>query len=531
MRAAAFSRDERQHCFGRSASMNLSAIPATLALRLSGITKRFPGVTALDSVNLDLHRGEVHALLGENGAGKSTLIKILSGIHAADEGNFFVGGNAVVVTRPNEASRLGITVVPQDILMVREFSIGRNILLGGERGLVRRGRLSAEERRTVQAALAKVGANFDPDTKTSSLSVPHLRLAQIARALIHPSEIMVLDEPTAVLSEPDAELLIERVMQFRSEGKAVLYVTHRLSEVIRLADRITILRDGRRVGVFMRGEVSRADIVRLMAKDVANAAPNIETEPSRSHSTFGRPRTRIEIRELSSGRRFTRANFTASSGRIVGIAGVQGSGHGHLLRAVACVDAASDGDILLDGKRLPLGSVRHAVQQGMLLVPADRRGAAVVTSLSVRANLCLGDRVRRSVRRFGLRWPREERAMAQYYIDRLSVRPPYAEVRIGALSGGNQQKIAIARALEGDARVLLMEEPTQGIDVGAKAEIHSLLRRFATEKDCVVIIATSEFEELIGLADDIHVMREGRMVANFPGSEATYHRILENALS
>ena len=250
--------------------MTLHLSRATLALQLREITKRFPGVTALDRVDLDLYRGEIHALVGENGAGKSTLIKILSGVHVADEGDFFVAGKVVAVTRPSESSRLGITVVPQDILTVPEFSIGRNILLGWEGGLARRGYLTANERRTVQAALAKVGATFDPDIKTSTLSVPHLRLAQIARALVHPGEIMVLDEPTAVLSEPDAELLMERLMQFRSEGKAVLYVTHRLSEVVRLADRITILRDGKRVGVFLRGEVARADIVRLMTKDVAS---------------------------------------------------------------------------------------------------------------------------------------------------------------------------------------------------------------------------------------------------------------------
>jgi ABC-type sugar transport system ATPase subunit len=516
--------------------MSQANLPGTLALRLSGVTKRFPGVTALDQVDLDLHRGEIHALLGENGAGKSTLIKILNGIYVADDGDFIIGGSPVVVTRPNEASRLGITVVPQDILMVPEFSIGRNILLGGEGSLANRGRLSAAERQTVVAALAKVGATFDPDTKTSTLSVPRLRLAQIARALVHPGEIMILDEPTAVLSEPDAELLIERVMNFRSEGKAVLYVTHRLSEVMRLADRITILRDGKRVGVYGRGELSRADIVRLMAKDSPSAARATSAAaeasgnaPSTAAETKGT--AHIQIRDLSSGRRFTQANLTASAGRIVGIAGVQGSGHGHLLRAVAGVDVPDSGEIRLDGRPLPLGSVRHAVKQGVLLVPADRRGAAIVPSLSVRANLCLGDRVRHKVRRFGLRWPKDERAMATYYIDRLSVRPPYTEARIGALSGGNQQKVAIARALEGNARVLLIEEPTQGVDVGAKAEIHALLRRVADESDCVVIIATSEFEELIGLADDVHVMREGRMVANFPGSEATYHRILENALS
>ena len=511
--------------------MNLPALTGTLVLRLQGVTKRFPGVSALDGVDLDLHRGEIHALLGENGAGKSTLIKILSGVHTADEGDFFVGESRVVVARPNEASRLGITVVPQDVLMVPEFSIGRNILLGGEGRLANRGRLSSEERRTVTTALAKVGASFDPDTKTSSLSVPHLRLAQIARALVHPGEIMILDEPTAVLSEPDAELLIERVMQFRSEGKAVLYVTHRLSEVIRMADRITILRDGKRVGLFLRGEVSRQDIVRLMTKDVAATGRDSEADLRGSQSGSGNSHRQIQIRELSSGRRFSGANLTASSGRIVGIAGVQGSGHGHFLRTVAGVDAANGGEIVLDGHQLPLGSVRHAVQEGILLVPADRRGAAIVTSLSVRANLCLGNRVRRQCAALGFDGRAKNARMAQYYIDRLSVRPPYSELRIGALSGGNQQKIAIARALEGDARVLLIEEPTQGVDVHAKAEIHSLLRRVAVERDCIVIIATSEFEELIGLADDIHVMREGRMVASFPGSEATYHRILENALS
>jgi ABC-type sugar transport system ATPase subunit len=328
-------------------------------------------------------------------------------------------------------------------------------------------------------------------------------------------------------------------MNFRSEGKAVLYVTHRLSEVMRLADRITILRDGKRVGVYGRGELSRADIVCLMAKDVVHGSNGsaakdrsaAASETATANRAVRKPAAHIHIRDLSSGRRFNHASLAASAGRIVGIAGVQGSGHGHFLRAVAGVDVPDSGEIRLDDHPLPLGSVRHAVQKGILLVPADRRSAAIVPALSVRANLCLGDRVRSSVRRFGLRWPKDERSMATYYIDKLSVRPPYTEAPVGALSGGNQQKIAMARALEGHARVLLIEEPTQGVDVGAKAEIHALLRRVAAESDCVVIIATSEFEELIGLADDVYVMREGRIVANFPGSEATYHRILENALS
>jgi ABC-type sugar transport system ATPase subunit len=510
--------------------MNVPATPGTLALRLQAVTKRFPGVTALDRVDLDLHHGEVHALLGENGAGKSTLIKILSGAHVADEGDFIVAGGPVAVTSPKEAMRLGITVVPQDILMVPELSIGRNILLGVESAMAKRGRLGKAERALVEAALAKVGANFDAEDKTSSLSVPRLRLAQIARALVHPGEIMVLDEPTAVLSEPDAEHLMERIMQFRSEGKAVLYVTHRLTEVMRLADRITILRDGRRVGVYRRGEVSRDDIVRLMAKDVAaNSAGGASAR--RVAAAPGRSGEQLSVRDLSSGRKFAHVTLTAAPGRIVGIAGVQGSGHGHFLRAVAGVDPVDEGEIFLGEERLKPGSVRHAVDRGVLLVPADRRGAAIVPFLSLRANIAISGRIRRAARRWGLRWPGAERALTREYVDRLSVRPPSTEARIGALSGGNQQKVAIARALEGNARALLVEEPTQGVDVGAKAEIHALLRNVANETGCPIIIATSEFEELIGLADEVHVMREGRVVASFPGAEATYRRILENALS
>ncbi len=441
----------------------------TSALQLHRITKRFPGVLALDGVDLDLRRGEVHALVGENGAGKSTLIKILGGVLVADQGELKVNDSAVIVTRPSEASRLGITVVPQDILMVPEFSIGRNILLGGERRLTRCANLSAEERKTVKAALARVGATFEPEVRTANLSVPHLRLAQIARALIHPGDIMVLDEPTAVLSEPDAELLIQRVLQFREEGKAVLYVTHRLSEVLRMADRITILRDGKRVGLFARGEVNRADIVRLMTKEVSSGQPaSVAVNPPPT-SMPDKGETNLAVRGLTSSGRFSDANLNAAGGRITGIAGVQGSGHGHFLRALAGVDTTNGGEIALDGRSLPLGSVRQAVKEGILLVPADRRGAAIVPSLSIRANLCLGDRVRSAVRRFGLRWPRQERVMARDYIKRLSVRPPDMEHRLGALSGGNQQKIAIARALEGNARVLLVEEPTQGVDVGAKS--------------------------------------------------------------
>ena len=501
--------------------------PSTSAIAMIGIGKRYPGVVALDGVDLDIMPGEVHALLGENGAGKSTLIKILTGVEIADEGQFLRGGAPVGIGSPKDAAAQGIVLVPQDILLVPHLSIGRNILLGLEGPLARRNRLSAAERDKVSTALATVGAHFDPETPAAGLSVPHRRLAQIARALLQSGDIMVFDEPTAVLSEPDADHLLEQIDSLRSAGKAILYVTHRLSEVMRLADRITVLRDGRRVGVYPKGAVDRTDLVRLMAKETAR--DHAPAEAVAAATTIDAPPL-LRATNLSMNERFSDVTLSVAPGQVVGIAGVQGSGHGHLLRAIAGVDRPHAGEVLLDGVALRPGDVRAAVRRGLMVVPADRRGAAIVPQRALRENLALSGRVRAAARRFGLRWHRLERAMMQDYIAMMDIRPAAPETQIAALSGGNQQKVALARALEGQARVLLIEEPTQGVDVAAKAEIHRLLRRLAAERGCAVLIATSEFEELLGLADEIHVMRSGRITRTLARDEASYGAILEHAL-
>jgi ABC-type sugar transport system ATPase subunit len=499
-----------------------------MALELSGICKRFPGVIALNSVDIELRRGEIHALVGENGAGKSTLIKILTGVLTPDEGHIQIAGSLTTIHSPSNAQRLGISTVPQDILVVPELSIGRNILLGFEGHATACDTLNSEERRVVDEALAKIGATFSATTKARLLSVPHLRLAQIARALIYTGDIMVLDEPTAVLSEPDAEHLLERLIAFRTAGKAILYVTHRLSEVMRLGDRITILRDGHSVGSFVRGEIDRTEIVRLMTKGagellpVATAAVDAAATPSTAVA--------LEVSGLTAERRFADVSFTARSGEIIGIAGVQGSGHGHLLRAIAGVDEIDDGAVWVKGSTPGRITIRRAFDSGMLLVPADRRRGGIVPTLSICDNIAFSRRIRHSCRRFGFRWPSRERAMAEIYARDLNIRPPHIDTRTGNLSGGNQQKVVIARALEGSASILLVEEPTQGIDVRTKTDIHLLLRNAARQKGCAVIVASSEFEELIGLADTIHVMRLGRLVQTLPGSTATYRQILDHAL-
>ncbi|MEH0833402.1 sugar ABC transporter ATP-binding protein [Pectobacterium cacticida] len=499
----------------------------TALLRLEGVGKRFPGVIALDNIDLTLRRGEIHALLGENGAGKSTLIRILTGIHRADSGNYLLNGEAVRMENPQMAQRLGVSLVPQDILMVPNFSIGRNILLGSEGLNTRKDRLSAEEADRVALALSRVGATFSPHTLTCELSVPHLRLAQIARALLNPGDLLILDEPTAVLSEHDAEQLLDRLEQLRDQGKSILYVTHRLGEVMRMADCFTILRDGKNVGYFRRNQIDRPGIVECMAKPGGTAVADV---PARTKPLNSNTFPRLKVTQLS-GQQFSDVSMYALPGEIVGIAGVQGAGHGNLLRTIAGADPHHQGDVLLDSRTLfPLTS-RNALNQGILLVPADRRGAAIIPNLSIRANIALSARVRQQVRRWGLRWHKAEWNMAQQYVDDLTIRPGSADTPIGTLSGGNQQKVVLARALESKARLLLIEEPTQGVDVRAKAEIHALLRQAAWHNDCTLVIASSEFEELIGLADRIYVMQSGRLVKELTGQEASYKTILEHALS
>jgi ABC-type sugar transport system ATPase subunit len=501
--------------------------PATQpAALLRGITKKFPGVVALDDVTFDVHRGEIHALIGENGAGKSTLIKILDGLLRPDDGTIFHDGEEVLLHSVRDARRRGITVVPQEVLAVPELSIGRNILLGFERPVTRRGGLTSAERRLIGEALQRSGATFNPSARAGSMSVPEIRLAQIARTLLNPGNVIALDEPTAVLSEADGEHLLQRLLALREqEGKAIIYVSHRLSEVLQIANRITVLRDGRNVGTFAREDVDRDAIVALMAKPDRRVAGVDGPQPGKAATTG---KAVLEVNDLLRPPNLLGVSFGAQAGEIVGIAGVQGSGHGHLLRSIAGLDPFDAGGVRIDGHDIPPGSIRAAYSAGAVLVPADRRRAAIVPLQSVRSNLVLP--IRTAARRLGLRLLGRERTVARHYVEMFSVRTPSTEALAGGLSGGNQQKLALARAFESTPRLVLLEEPTQGIDINAKAEIRRLILELAREQGLAVVLATSEFEELLGLADVIYVMCLGRIVTSMSAEEATYAKILQHAL-
>lgn len=506
------------------------------AARLDRISKSFPGVKALDDVCIDVRHGEVHALLGENGAGKSTLVKILAGLIRLDSGSIQIDDTDVVFRGPRDAQRRGISYVPQEVQAVPAFSVGRNMLLGFEGPFDRKGKLTSKERRLTRGALDRCGASFSESASAGQLSVPELRLAQISRTLLHPGDVILLDEPNAVLSESDASAMMQHLRLLREQQKAIIYVSHRLTEVLGIADRITVLRDGRAVGTFPRAELDKNKIVSLMTKDgklVDHEPPKPVTLRSPSAKATGMAKATtgeplLEVDGLTREPNLVDVTLSVNPGQVVGVAGVQGSGHGHLLRAIAGVDGYDRGRVIVRGQTLHPALVRNAYRAGVVLVPADRRGSAIVSQMSVRANLTLP--MHSTASSGGIRRIRRERQLAREYIDAFGIRPPNTEILARNLSGGNQQKLALARALVSKPSVLLLDEPTQGIDVASKAEILALIRRLVQEHGFGVVVASSEFEELLAVTDLIHVMSQGRLVTTLVTDEADYERILHAAL-
>lgn len=504
-------------------------VRGTAAVELVKINKHFPGVHALQSVSLDFVAGEIHSIVGENGAGKSTLVNVLAGLVQPDTGDIWVSGRRVQFRNPRAARRGGVSVVPQDTHVIPTFSVGRTATLGLERFWVSRASVTTAERQSVQSALAHVGARkLDAAQLMAAASVAQIRLCQLARTLLDPGRLIILDEPTAALSAADAEALLDRLVALRDEGRSILYVSHRLDEVLQISDRITVLRDGAVVGTFAREDVDRAELVHLMARDTvlhgseaAESRHPAERQERDSHSV-------LQVRGLTRGRTLRHVSFDVQPGEVVGIAGVQGSGHGELLELLAGAAAPDAGQILVDRQPIMTGSVKAAYRAGIRLVPQERRERGVVGARSVRENIVLG-----SINASGtsvLRRHRQERTQTEKMIDDLAIRTRGGETPVETLSGGNQQKVVLARMLASQPRVLLLSEPTQGIDVNAKAQILDLIRRVARERNFGIVLASSEFEEVLQYADVIHVMTEGSIVKSFGAGEARYRDVLAAAL-
>ncbi len=483
-----------------------------------GLTRRYPGVTALDAVDLDVRAGEVHVLLGENGAGKSTLVKLLSGIEPPDAGTLAVCGERVAPRSPREAQRLGISTIHQEFSLVPHLTVAENITLGHEPrrfGLVDRRRARA----VAEAALARLGAAVSPDARVGRLGVAEQQLVEIAKALTGALRVLVMDEPTSALTERETKELFGVVARLTAQGVGVVYISHRLEEIAEIGSRITVLRDGRRVATVGRGEVGLPALVRMMAdRDLADQFPVRRREA-------GRELLRAE--GLAQHGRLHAIDLVVGEGEILGVAGLLGAGRSRLARVLAGAERPDAGRLRVDGRDVRFRSPADAIRHGIVLLPEDRKRQGLVLGQTVAANLALPNLAR--LGRWGFVDPAAERVLARHWIDALRVRTTGPQQSARELSGGNQQKVVLGKWLAHGPRVLVVDEPTRGIDVHARSEIYTLLARLADEGLGVVMVS-SELPEVIGLSDRVLVMARGRVTAHFARGEATADRILHAAL-
>jgi rhamnose transport system ATP-binding protein len=489
-------------------------------LRLTGIRKAFAGVQALKGVSFDLEAGEVHALVGENGAGKSTLIKVVTGAHAPDEGTLEVGGQLIERNDPVRARALGIAAIYQQPALFPDLTVAENLALGLEPAGPWRPVRWGERRARARRLLDRIGAEIDPEAEVRRLTMPEQQLVEIARALGADARVLIMDEPTASLSDKEVALLFRAIRELKAQGVGIIYISHRLEELPQVADRVTALRDGALVGTRRMGEVSRGDLIRMMVgRELSAVFPKADVPIGD---------VVLDVRGLgcrASGVRDVTLDVRA--GEILGLAGLVGAGRTELARVLFGLTPADSGEIRLRGRPVAVHSPAQAVALGIAYVPEDRRHHGVIPEMSVAANATLATLY--AISAHGLLDTARERRVAAELVDRLGVKAASLEAPVGDLSGGNQQKVALARWLAASPSVLILDEPTQGVDVGAKAEIHRLMGELAGRGLAIVMIS-SELPEVLGMSDRIAVMHGGTIVGTLDRAGATQEAILELAL-
>lgn len=483
-------------------------------LQFHAISKHYPGVRALAEVSFGVERGSCHALMGENGAGKSTLGKILAGVQSADSGEIRIEGEAIAPSSPLAARRLGIAMVHQELAFCPNLTVAENLCLGSlpsRAGWLRRGEL----RRQAGELLSAIGAQLPLDRRVGELSTGQEQLLQIAAAVGTGARVMIFDEPTSSLSVAESEHLFTLLADLKRRGITVLYVSHRMDEIFRLCDSVTVLRDGRHVST---EPISATHPDRLVEQMIGR---DLDLSPGATTSEPGAPV--LEVKDLASPGRFSGVSFTLHAGEILGLAGLVGAGRSEVAQAVFGLDNRACGQVVVQGRPLPGRSVRAALQQGLGFLPEDRKRLGLVLSLTCRENATLAALDRLSVAGFVRR--SAERALARRFFSRLRVKTPSLEASVNGLSGGNQQKVALAKWLARDGPILIVDEPTRGVDVGAKAEIHRLLLELAGAGTAILLIS-SELPELMHLSHRILVLREGRLVGEVPRPEFSQAAVL-----
>jgi ribose transport system ATP-binding protein len=489
-------------------------------LEVQALSKRYGGVQALRGVDLQVRPGEVHGLVGANGAGKSTLIKLLAGLETPDTGRILLDGEPIEIGSPTEATALGFSFIHQELSLVPKFNTLENMTLGQPKpkrfGLID----WRQVRREVTAVAERLGFRFPLDVPAEDLSVADQWLITIGRALLHRATLIAMDEPTASLSEEEARRLFAIIRDLTQDGIAVLYVSHRLEEIVELCDNVTVFKDGRKVLTTSREALTKDSLVESIVGQALHPAEGIP-EP-----VTGAQETVLEVRDVARGTAVKGVSFDLRRGEILGLAGLVGAGRTELARLLFGADRIDRGTIRLEGAELRLRGPQDAVRKGIGLVPEERRAQGVVLDRSVDFNINLPSyRSMRISPRLPLLRLGRARARAQGIAARLHVKTDNVDTPVGSLSGGNQQKVVIGKWLTRDLKVLILDEPSRGVDVGARAEIHRIIRELA-EEGAGVIVISSELEELVGFCDRVIVMVEGRMVGELRGAEITEEKML-----
>ena len=497
---------------------------APVLLRMEGISKSFPGVRALESVDFEVGAAEIHAFLGENGAGKSTLLKILSGAQPPDAGTISFGGEAVAFASPQQAQAAGIVTIYQEFTLAPDMTVAENIFIGREPGSRFFISYREMERQTL-ALCRRVGLDRNPSARVRDLSVAEQQMVEIARALSMKSRLIIMDEPTSALSRAEVEKLFAIIRNLQREGIAIIFVTHRLEEVFEICDSYTVLRDGRHVGRGAVAGTTMDGIIRLMVgRELGLLAARAES--------YATPEVALEARDISRRRKSSDSSaielhgvsFKVHKGEILGIAGLVGAGRPETAPDIFGADRLHSGTVLLEGRPITVASPRDAIARGIGLVPEDRKQQALFLALAIRTNLSIASHDRISTGGVFISGTKEE-ALVEDYRKLLNIRMASPDQLVGNLSGGNQQKVVLARWLALRPRVLIVDEPTRGIDIGAKVEVHNLLFEMAKSGIAIVVIS-SELPEVLALADRIVTMREGRVTGEVPGAEAPQEKLM-----
>jgi ribose transport system ATP-binding protein len=493
-------------------------------LEMRNVSKTFGRVRALTNVSLDIRLGEIHALMGENGAGKSTLMKILSGAFVPDEGSeILIEGRKVAISGPMAAKQLGVAIIYQELALAPNLSVAENIYLGREPGracLIDREAMVAG----VESVLQRLGANFTARDKIADLSIAERQMVEIARAVHARSRVLIMDEPTTTLSERETERLFALVRQLKQEGLAVVYISHRMKEVYELSDRVSVLRDGAYVGTLEREAITPAAVVRMM---VGRDLSSFYKKEHDAHQSRGRPV--LSVCEVSDGRRVQPCTFDIHQGEVLGIAGLVGAGRTELARLIYGADPKVSGTIAVDGRHVNPRSPRDAIEAGIAYLTEDRKLLGLMLDMSVSENINLGV-ISRDALAGGILNRAKGRRRTAEAIEATGIRTASPDAPVGGLSGGNQQKVLLSRLLETRPRVLILDEPTRGVDIGAKSEIYRLIDRLAREGVGVAVIS-SELPEIVGICDRVIVMREGRIAGEVGGAAGAEQITQENIMA